>query len=124
MGKGWKVKVEESETYGLAALPLMSRCQQGPNRAGIIDNGCTHLGGGLGFARTALSLRMVQDGRVVRHVFYYHMSAHSPRLRFDSMDKAAGSSACWGVGKGKGVGYSLVVAVAVVVVVVVVVGFL
>jgi hypothetical protein len=111
----WKVKVEEFETYGLTALALMSQCQRSPNRAGIIDNGCTHLGGGLGLARAALALGVMRDGGVVRHLSYYHMSAHSPRQRFDSMDKAADSSACWGVGNGKGDGYSLAVVVAVVV---------
>jgi hypothetical protein len=34
----WMVKVRDFETYGGAALLLMSQCQQGSNRASIIDN--------------------------------------------------------------------------------------
>ena len=109
----WKAKVRESETYGRATLDLMSQCQQRFNQSKYLRQ-WTYLALRLVALFPALAVVVVVHGRVVRH--RYHMSAHSPRLRFDSMDRAAGSSACRGVGKGRGVGYSLVVVVAVVVV--------
>jgi hypothetical protein len=115
----WMVKVRDFETYGGAALLLMSQCQQGSNRASIIDNVLTC---------PCVLLRCLPRFRLVWcrtcglcGIFSAITCQHTLR---DSesipMDKAADSSACWSVGKEKRMGtYAVVVAVAVAVAVVV-----